>query len=101
MDTFFIFAGVVLLLLMLPLLQRVVVGPMVVDRIIAANCIGTKTTVLLIIIGEIYGKVDMFVDLAITYALLNFIASLAAARFVERRILLMSQQNEDISEETL
>ncbi len=69
---------------MLPILYRILAGPTAIDRIVAANVIATKTTVLLVIIGMIYGRVEMFVDFAITYALLNFIGSLAAARYLGR-----------------
>ena len=54
MDTFFIIIGVGLLLLMLLTLYRVVKGPTTIDRIMGTNVIGTKTAVLLIIIGTIY-----------------------------------------------
>ncbi len=85
MHDFFIFAGIVIFLLMLPALYRVVVGPTVIDRIVAANVIGTKTAVLLIIIGTVYENVGMFVDFALAYALLNFIGSLAASRYCHKR----------------
>ncbi len=84
METFFVVAGVVLFALMLPALARIVIGPTAIDRIVAVNVIGTKTTVLLVLIGQIYGRVDMFVDFALAYALLNFIGSLAAARYFNR-----------------
>lgn len=84
METFFVFAGVAILILMLPILYRIVAGPTAIDRIVAVNVIGTKTTVLLVIIGMLFGRVEMFVDFALTYALLNFIGSLAAARFLDR-----------------
>ena len=84
METFFVFAGVAILLLMVPILYRIVVGPTAIDRIVAVNVIGTKTTVLLVIIGMLFQRVEMFVDFALTYALLNFIGSLAAARFFDR-----------------
>ena len=35
-------------------------------------------------IGVIYNRVDMFVDLALTYALLNFIGVVALAKYFER-----------------
>jgi multicomponent Na+:H+ antiporter subunit F len=84
MEQFFINSGVALLLLMALSLIRAIGGPTVIDRILAVNVIGTKTTVLIIIIGTVYRQVDMFVDIALTYALLNFIASIAAARFYQR-----------------
>jgi multicomponent Na+:H+ antiporter subunit F len=63
----------------------VVGGPTVLDRILGGNVIGTKTTVLLLIIGVLYDNVAMFVDIAIAYALLNFIATLGAAKYFLRR----------------
>jgi multicomponent Na+:H+ antiporter subunit F len=83
-DTFAIAAGVALLLLIAPALLRVVIGPTAIDRIVAVNAIGTKTAVLLVIIGVVYHRVEMFVDFAIAYGLLNFISSLAAARYLHR-----------------
>ena len=49
------------------------------------NAIGSKTTVLLVLIGLLYGQVDMFVDIALAYAMLNFIAVLAAGRYFHKR----------------
>ena len=88
MSSFFIFVGCALLALMLPVLYRVVAGPTAIDRIVAVNVIGTKTAVMLVVIGTILDRnqnqVAMFVDFALAYALLNFIGSLAAARFFHR-----------------
>jgi len=49
------------------------------------NVIGTKTTILLVIIGTIYHRVDMFVDISLAYALLNFIVTIAASRYFQHR----------------
>jgi multicomponent Na+:H+ antiporter subunit F len=85
MQTFFLAAGLFLLLLMLLCLVRVGGGPTVLDRILGGNVIGTKTTVLLLLIGLLYNNVGMFVDIAIAYALLNFIATLGATKYFLRR----------------
>ena len=79
-----IIAGVIILLLMLPAIYRIVVGPTAIDRIVAVNIIGTKTAVLLVVIGVTFERVEMFVDFALAYALLNFMGSLAAARFLHK-----------------
>ena len=76
--------GLILFLLMIPALWRIIQGPTALDRIVAVNVIGTKTAVLLIIIGVIFGRVEMFVDFALAYALLNFTGSLAAARYLHK-----------------
>jgi multicomponent Na+:H+ antiporter subunit F len=85
MDTLFFYCGLYLSLLMLLPLYRAVFGPTVLDRLVGVNAIGSKTTVLLILIGLIYGRVDMFVDIALAYALLNFIAVLAASRYFQKK----------------
>lgn len=81
MESFFLTISLALGFLVLLSLYRAVAGPTVLDRIVSVGVIGTKTTALLIIIGVIYKRVDMFVDISIAYAMLNFIATLAAAKF--------------------
>jgi multicomponent Na+:H+ antiporter subunit F len=66
-------------------LYRAVFGPTVLDRLLGANAIGSKTVVLLVLIGLIYNRVDMFVDIALAYAMLNFVAVLAASRYFQKR----------------
>ena len=83
-EVFTLGVGVVLFVLMLPALHRVVVGPTSFDRLVAVNVIGTKTAVLLVVIGTLFDRLDMFVDFALAYALLNFVGSLAVARYLNR-----------------
>lgn len=85
MEQFFITIGVALLLLMLATLYRVILGPTAIDRILGVNVIGIKTTVLIIIVGVLDGRVEMFIDITIAYALLNFMTTIAAARFYQRQ----------------
>ncbi len=85
MPSFFLATGIALVLLMIMSLVRAVVGPTILDRILGGNVIGTKTTVLLLLIGVLYNNLGMFVDIALAYALLNFIATLGAAKFFLRR----------------
>ncbi len=90
-ENFAVGVGVTLLLLMIPAIYRIIVGPTALDRIVAVNVIGTKTAVLLVVIGVVFGQVGMFVDFALAYALLNFTGSIAAARYLHR----VSQRGED------
>ena len=76
---------IALILLILVSLYRLVFGPSILDRILSANVVGTKTTVLLLLIGILYEDLGMFVDLAVAYALLNFIATLGASKFFIRK----------------
>ena len=85
MDTIFFIAGMFLAFLMLLSLYRAVLGPTVLDRMIGMNAIGSKTVALLILVGLMYHRVDMFVDISLAYATLNFIAVLAASRYFQKR----------------
>lgn len=85
MSSIFLYTGLFLSLLMVVSLYRAIFGPTVLDRMIGANAIGSKTVVLLILIGFIYERVDMLVDIALAYAMLNFIAVLAASRYFHKR----------------
>ncbi|SHK22797.1 multisubunit sodium/proton antiporter, MrpF subunit [Desulfatibacillum alkenivorans DSM 16219] len=85
MHGFLLGAALFLILLMALSLYRAAYGPTVVDRLVGANAIGSKTVVLLIIIGHLFSREDMFVDIALAYAMLNFIAVLAASRYFHKR----------------
>jgi multicomponent Na+:H+ antiporter subunit F len=62
---------------------RVVRGPTLFDRLLGVGAIGTNAVLLLAVIGFIYGRPDGFLDLAITYAILNFIGVVAIAKFLD------------------
>ena len=83
MITFFIINGIGLCILILFVLYRVIYGPGVFNRIAAVSAIGTKTLIILLIIGFAYDRIDMFIDISIVYALLNFIGCIAAAKYLE------------------
>lgn len=85
MTLSFVVIAVFIVLLMSMPLYRVVAGPTVFDRIIGAGLIGTKSIILLAVIGFIYGRIEMFVDLAIVYALLNFVGTIAASKYLGRK----------------
>jgi len=84
MERFFIGFALFVALLFGASLYRIAAGPTVFDRTIGAGLIGTNAVLLLVLIGVLYRRVDMFVDLALTYALLNFIGIVALAKFFER-----------------
>lgn len=75
--------AVLMLFAVLAILYRVITGPTLLDRILGVNVIGTQTIVLLALIGFIYGRPSMFLDIALAYALINFIATLAVLRYLE------------------
>ncbi|OQY01044.1 MAG: pH regulation protein F [Desulfobacteraceae bacterium 4572_130] len=85
MNTFFLYTSLYLCFLMLFSLYRAMFGPTVLDRLIGVNAIGSKTVILLLLIGFIYERVDMFIDIALAYAFLNFITVVAASRYFHKR----------------
>jgi len=74
--------GTALLLAMGLTVIRAVLGPTLFDRILAANSFATKTVLLLALLGFIVGRPD-FLDLALVYALINFIGVIAALKFIK------------------
>lgn len=85
MGDFFLGYALFLCGLMVISLYRCIHGPTVLDRIVGVNAIGTKTKVLLLLIGLLYYRLEMFIDIALAYALLNFLAVLASARYFQKR----------------
>ncbi len=59
---------------------RAMLGPTAFDRLLAANAIGTSAIVLLALLGFLLGRPE-FLDVGITYALLNMIGTLAVLKF--------------------
>jgi multicomponent Na+:H+ antiporter subunit F len=75
-------AAVLVLIAVLIVLYRAVKGPRIYDRVLAVNVMGTKTVVLLALIGFIYNR-PHFLDIALVYALINFIATIAILKYKE------------------
>ncbi|WKZ32883.1 MAG: monovalent cation/H+ antiporter complex subunit F [Thermodesulfobacteriota bacterium] len=63
-------------------LYRAIKGPRVYDRLLAVNVIGTKTVILMALIGFMYER-PYFLDVALVYALINFIATIAFLKYRE------------------
>ena len=78
----FIAASIAILVVMGLALIRAILGPTVYDRILAANMFGTKTVLLIAVLGFLNGRPD-FLDIALVYALINFISTVAVLRFFE------------------
>ena len=73
-----------LLVTMTLALVRALLGPTVYDRVLSVNMFGTKTVLLLSVIAFLAGRPD-FLDLALAYALINFIGVLAVLEFLKSR----------------
>lgn len=64
-------------------LTRACLGPTVFDRVLAVNMFGTKTVLFIAVFGFLTGRPE-FLDIALAYALINFIGVIAMLKFVER-----------------
>lgn len=85
MDAVYIAVTSVVLLGALAVVRRVIAGPTLMDRILAVNVIGTKTIVLLALVGFLSDRPGFFLDIALSYALINFIATIAVLKYLEAR----------------
>ena len=66
-------------------LYRVLKGPTIFDRVLGLNGISTNAIILLVLIGSYFERVDMFIDIATGYALLNLVGALAVAKYLEQK----------------
>lgn len=82
MEAVFSFAVLAVLVLSLPYVWRIVKGPTVFDRVQALNGVGTKVPVLLVLLGLVFDRLPMFVDLALALFLLNLFTTLLVAKYM-------------------
>ena len=85
MTTFFLFVLLMLAGLIGAYLYRVLQGPTIFDRVLGLNGISTKAIILLIVIGIVYDRVEMFIDISTGYALLNIVGALAVSKYLETK----------------
>ncbi|MFW6006911.1 MAG: monovalent cation/H+ antiporter complex subunit F [Bacillota bacterium] len=78
-----IFSSIVLAILIMVGFIRGIVGPTSLDRNIVINIIGTKTVIIMILMSFIYQE-EFFIDVAMVYALISFIATISVAKYLER-----------------
>jgi multicomponent Na+:H+ antiporter subunit F len=77
-------AGLAILVTMVMATIRGLMGPTIYDRILAMNMFGTKTVLFVAVVAYLYERPD-FLDLALAYALINFIGVLAVLQFFQNR----------------
>lgn len=75
-------AMIAILVTMLMALARSFIGPTLYDRILAINTAGTATVLFIAVLGFLMGRPD-FLDIALAYALINFIGTIAVLKFVK------------------
>ncbi len=79
-------ANLLLMASMTLMLVRLLRGPEMYDRVLAVNSFGTKTVLFLCVFAFLIGRPDA-VDIALLYALMNFIATIAILKFFRYRAL--------------
>ena len=82
----FLTAAVALFISMVMVLTRLYAGPTVYDRVLAVNSFGTLTVLFIAVLGFLNGRPD-FLDIAILYALINFVGTIAILKFFRYRSL--------------
>lgn len=82
MPSLLIGSVIVVTALMLPYVARAMIGPTVFDRVMGLNALGTKVAVLMVLIGAMHHRTEMFVDIALALFLLNLVTTLLIARYV-------------------
>ncbi|WP_418284724.1 cation:proton antiporter [Halorubrum sp. DTA46] len=84
LGDFLLLAAAGFVVLAIGMLYRAVKGPTMQDRVLAVNVLGTNTVVILAILGAALGE-PTFLDIALIYALLNFLMAIAISKFTVER----------------
>ncbi|MFO7724419.1 MAG: monovalent cation/H+ antiporter complex subunit F [Oceanipulchritudo sp.] len=79
-----IFIALFVVAILIPFI-RLIKGPTVFDRLLSIGAIGGKTIALVLLIGLQYDRLDMFIDIALAYAVLNFISGIVVAEYFRMR----------------
>ena len=82
MNIVFAILMVSIIFIIAMMLQRVFQGPTVYDRMNGLGVVGADTILLLVLFGYIDQRPDMYVDIAISYAMLGFVGSVIIAKFL-------------------
>ena len=77
-----ILAVIVLITIIALMLGRALRGPTVFNRMNALGVISADTIILIVLFAYLDGRIDMYVDIAISYAILGFVGSIAIAKFL-------------------
>lgn len=87
-------ATVAILIVMVMAISRAFIGPTLYDRILAVNMFGTKTVLLISLLGFVMGRPE-FLDIAIVYALINFIGVIGVLRYSDNFIVQHSEKQDN------
>ncbi len=84
-------ATLAVLVVMMMAIARAFMGPTPYDRVLAVNMFGTKTVLLISLLGFVMGRPE-FLDIAIVYALINFISVIGVLRYSNHFVIKGSEQ---------
>ena len=93
----FVAATIAVLISMALALIRGAVGPTIYDRILALNMFGTKIVLLIAVLEFLTGRPD-FLDIALVYALINFVGTIAIMKFFKYSHLGLPHKGEDLGD---
>ena len=82
----FLIVAIVLIISMILVLLRLYFGPTLYDRVLASNVFGTQTVLFIGVVGFLFGRPD-FLDIALLYALINFVGTIATLKFFKYRLI--------------
>jgi multicomponent Na+:H+ antiporter subunit F len=80
----FLIAAIALIISMILVLFRLYLGPTLYDRVLASNVFGTQTVLFIGVIGFLSDRPD-FLDIALLYALINFVGTITVLKFFRYR----------------
>ena len=91
-------ATIAILAVMVLGIIRGVMGPTLYDRILAVNMFGTKTVLLISLLGFVMGRPD-FLDIAIVYALISFVSVIGVLHFSDSAVFRHDPQDPESAKE--
>ena len=83
MTTVFLVVIVALTTAMIFSMYRVFRGPTNFDRLTGLGLIGSKSIILLLLLGGLSNRLELFIDIALSYGMISFIGALALAKYFE------------------
>ena len=86
LDIMYAVGAILVMLMIFFSMIRALAGPTAPDRVVAINIITTNTLIIITLIARVYAQV-YFLDIAMVYALMGFIATIGVAKYLEKGAL--------------
>ena len=83
MTTVFLVVVGALTTAMILSMYRVFRGRTIFDRLTGLGLIGSKSIILLLLLGGLSNRLELFIDIALSYGMISFIGALALAKYFE------------------